>query len=215
MQRTARHNAPMTAHPTPASAWAELVAGNERFAAGAVEHPHSDPTRRSELTGAQHPFATVFGCSDSRAPVERVFDRGLGDIFTVRTAGHIVDTAVLSSIEFSVAALRVPLLVILGHESCGAVMATIASHRDGQVPGGWIRDVVERVTPSLLTLPPVDGPDEVRLAALVAHHARATADLLVERSSVVREAVAAGELAVVPAQYRLSDGRIEAVGPTP
>ncbi len=92
----------------------------------------------------------VFGCADSRVAAEIIFDQGLGDMFVVRTAGHVIDSAVLGSIEYAVTVLNVPLIVVLGHDSCGAVKATLAALDDGEVPGGYVRDVVERVTPSIL-----------------------------------------------------------------
>ncbi len=201
---------------SPTTAWSALVTGNARFVGGTPEHPHADPTRRAELTAGQHPFAAVLGCSDSRVPVELVVDCGLGDVFTVRTAGHAVDASVLGSLEFAVGALGVPLVVVLGHEACGAVAATIAAHCGGTLPGGYLRDVVERVTPSVLTAPrtDTDGP-AAELATVVAHHATATADLLTERSAVLREAVAEGSCAVVPARYDLAGGRIEPLAATP
>ena len=92
----------------------------------------------------------VFGCADSRVAAEIIFDQGLGDMFVVRTAGHVVDSAVLGSIEYAVTVLNVPLIVVLGHDSCGAVKATLSALDDGEVPGGYVRDIVERVTPSIL-----------------------------------------------------------------
>ena len=93
----------------------------------------------------------MFGCADSRVAAEIIFDQGLGDMFVVRTAGHVIDSAVLGSIEYAVTVLDVPLIVVLGHDSCGAVQATLTALDDGVIPGGYVRDLVERVTPSILT----------------------------------------------------------------
>lgn len=124
-----------------------LLAGNERFVAGAPEHPNQDAARRAEIAPAQTPFAVLFGCSDSRIAAEIIFDRELGDLFVVRTAGHVVGTEVLGSIEYGVSVLGCPLVVVLGHDACGAVAATRAAVEDGATAGGFVRDVIERVTP--------------------------------------------------------------------
>ena len=114
----------MTTYLTPALAWRRLREGNERFVNGETSHPNQDASRRSSLVENQHPFAVIFGCSDSRLAAEIIFDVGLGDVFVVRTAGQVIDDAVLGSLEYSIGVLGVPLIVILGHDSCGAVSAT-------------------------------------------------------------------------------------------
>ena len=200
---------------TPAQAWAKLARGNERFVAGEYSHPHQDAARRDSLTGGQTPFAVFFGCADSRVAAEIIFDRGLGDLFVVRTAGHVIDPGVLGSIEFGVAVLDIPLVVILGHDSCGAVSATVNAVRDGVLPGGYIRDIVERVTPSVLAARQagMSTPDEIE-----AEHVRHTLRLLTERSRLIGDRVDSGRLAVVGATYNLSDGRariVDSVGLNP
>ena len=113
----------MQAAMTPTEAWTKLREGNLRFVEGRREHPNQDVDRREAVAQAQSPFAVVFGCSDSRVAAEIIFDRGLGDLFVVRTAGHVVDAGVLGSIEFGVDVLHAPLVVVLGHDRCGAVRA--------------------------------------------------------------------------------------------
>ena len=142
---------PVATYLTPALAWRRMREGNERFVAGESSHPNQDASRRSSLVENQHPFAVIFGCSDSRLAAEIIFDLGLGDAFVVRTAGQVIDDAVLGSLEYSVSVLGVPLIVILGHDSCGAVSATKTAVETGQMPVGFIRDLVERITPSVLT----------------------------------------------------------------
>src|SRR3954463_14625729 len=137
----------------PVAAWKALKEGNERFVAGEALHPSQSIEDRARLAAGQKPTAVVFGCADSRVAAEIIFDQGLGDMFVVRTAGHVIDSAVLGSIEYAVTVLDVPLIVVLGHDSCGAVKATLAALDDGVVPGGYVRDVVERVTPSILLGP--------------------------------------------------------------
>jgi len=189
----------------PVSAWKSLKEGNERFVAGQPEHPSQSVEHRASLAGGQTPTVALFGCGDSRVAAELIFDQGLGDMFVVRTAGHVIDSAVLGSIEFAVAVLGVPLIVVLGHDSCGAVKATLAALDQGDLPGGFVRDVVERVTPSIL-LGRREGltrPDEFE-----ARHVVETAAQLLARSSTIAQKVAAGELAIVGATYHLADGQV-------
>src|SRR5215831_11928341 len=139
-------------NPTPRDAFELLMAGNQRFVSGTPEHPNQDAIRRTEIAPSQQPFAVLFGCSDSRLAAEIIFDRGLGDLFVVRTAGHVVGPEVLGSIEYAVATLDTPLIAVLGHDSCGAIAATLAALRHGDPPAGFMRDVVERVLLSVLAV---------------------------------------------------------------
>lgn len=191
---------------TPGKAWAQLREGNERFAANQNTEMFPTAERRMELTAGQQPFALVFGCSDSRAAAEIVFDQGLGQLFVVRTAGHVLDAGVLGSIEFGIAALKIPLIVVLGHDSCGAVNATMDAVRTGDLPGGYLRDIVERVLPSNIAVSA--GPNEATSASVGAEHVAQTARLLNERSRVVGEAIDRGDLAIVGATYRLAEGGV-------
>lgn len=194
--------------PTPAAAFELLLAGNRRFVAGAPQHPNQDAARRAETAPGQRPFAVLFGCSDSRLAAEIIFDRGLGDLFVVRTAGHVVGSEVLGSIEFGVDVLGCPLVVVLGHDSCGAVGAACAALDEGMVPAGYVRDVVERVTPSVLA---ARAAGRVEADEILAEHVRHTVDLLLDRSRVLAERVDAGQAAVVGLCYRLVDGRADVV----
>lgn len=188
----------------PITAWKALKEGNERFVAGRPEHPSQSVEHRASLAEGQKPTAVVFGCGDSRVAAEIIFDQGLGDIFVVRTAGHVIDSAVLGSIEFAVTVLDVPLIVVLGHDSCGAVKATLGALDDGVLPGGYVRDLVERVTPSILL-----GRREglTRVDEFEARHVAETGALLLARSTAIAERVNAGTLAVVGVTYHLTDGR--------
>jgi carbonic anhydrase len=193
---------------TPVSAWKALKEGNERFVAGKPAHPSQSVEHRATLTSGQQPSAIVFGCADSRAAAELIFDQGFGDVFVVRTAGQAIDSAVLGSIEYAVTALNVPLIVVLGHTSCGAVKATIGAVDNGAIPAGFVRDVVERVTPSILAgrrdgLTTADEFEERHVAETVAQ--------LVSRSSAIAERLAAGTLAIAGATYQLADGRAKLV----
>ena len=110
-----------TEETTANSTWSRMLAGNRRFAEGKAEHPWQDKETRESLIDTQNPDAVVLGCSDSRVPPEIIFDAGLGDMFTVRTAGQMIDPAVLQSLEYAVTGLHVSLLVVLGHQHCAAV----------------------------------------------------------------------------------------------
>jgi carbonic anhydrase len=192
-------------YTNPVAAWKALKEGNERFVAGKPEHPSQSIEHRASLAGAQQPTAVVFGCADSRVAAEIIFDQGLGDMFVVRTAGHVIDSAVLGSVEYAVTVLNVPLIVVLGHDSCGAVKATLSALDDGQVPVGFVRDVVERVTPSIL-LGRRDGL--TRVDEFEVRHVNETAAQLMARSAAISERVAAGALAIVGLTYHLADGRV-------
>ncbi|MEU3724085.1 carbonic anhydrase [Streptomyces sp. NPDC031705] len=192
-----------TSMPTPAQAFEMLLAGNQRFVSGTPEHPNQDAARRSEIAPAQNPFAVLFGCSDSRLAAEIIFDRGLGDLFVVRTAGHVTGPEVLGSIEYGASVLNCPLVVVLGHDSCGAVAATRAAVEDGVAAPGYVRDVIERVTPSVLAARAAGLTED---SDVIAEHVRHTVDLLLDRSRVLAEQVKAGQTAVVGLSYRLADG---------
>ncbi len=193
---------------TPAEAWQEMLAGNDRFVREDLLHPGQSAERRTELTDAQRPFALVFGCGDSRVAAEIVFDRGLGDLFVVRTAGHVVDTSVLGSVEFALAQLEVPLVVVLGHDGCGAVRASLQAMDAGRMPGGYLRDIVEKVTPSIIAARAQGATDA---HAVLVEHVRQTARLLHDRSTLVSDAVRGGRLAIVGTVYDLADGRVAPV----
>ncbi|MEE6136646.1 carbonic anhydrase [Mycobacterium sp. 050128] len=188
----------------PVSAWKALKEGNERFVAGQPAHPSQSVEHRASLASGQKPTAVVFGCADSRVAAELIFDQGLGDMFVVRTAGQAIDSAVLGSIEFAVTVLDVPLIVVLGHNSCGAVKAAIGAVDDGAIPGGFVRDVVERVAPSIL-LGRREGLS--RVDEFEARHVCETLAQLTSRSAAIAERVSAGTLALAGVTYHLSDGR--------
>jgi carbonic anhydrase len=193
---------------TPAQAWQKLLDGNARFVAGSSVHPNQDAARRSSLVNEQHPFAIIFGCSDSRLAAEIIFDLGLGDAFVVRTAGHVLDAAVIGSLEYGVDVLSVPLIVILGHDSCGAVTAAKNTVDTGEMPRGGLRDLVERITPSVLTARRAGLED---INDMVIENVRQSSERLLDSSRAISEAVEAGRTAVVGVAYRLADGRADLV----
>jgi carbonic anhydrase len=190
---------------SPLTAWKALKEGNERFVAGKPLHPSQGIEHRASLANVQKPTAVVFGCGDSRVAAELIFDQGLGDMFVVRTAGHVIDAAVLGSIEYGVAILDVPLIAVLGHDSCGAVKAALAALDEGAIPGGYVRDIVERVTPSILM-----GRREglTRVDEFEARHVTETGVQLMARSTAIADRVGSGDLAIVGLTYHLADGKV-------
>jgi carbonic anhydrase len=192
---------------TPADVWREMTRGNERFVAGEPLHPRQDVERRAELADGQAPHAALFGCSDSRLAAEIIFDKGLGDLFVVRNAGQVISDSVIGSLEYAVAVLGVPLILVLGHDACGAVRAAIdQAAPDAPALPAHIRNLVAPIAPAVARVTPVDGardPQEVGR-----EHLRDTVAELVARSELISDAIAAGTLAVVGANYRLSEGRV-------
>ena len=189
---------------SPATAWKALKEGNERFVTGKPAHPSQSIEHRATLASGQKPTAIIFGCADSRVAAELIFDQGLGDTFVVRTAGQAIDSAVLGSIEYAVTVLDVPLIVVLGHDSCGAVKAALAAIQDGSIPGGFVRDVVERVAPTIL-MGRRDGLS--RVDEFEERHVRETVAQLMSRSTAIAERVGGGTLAIAGATYHLAGGR--------
>ncbi|UTX35140.1 carbonic anhydrase [Micrococcus luteus] len=196
-----------SARPTPAEAWEVLSAGNRRFVAGQPRHPNQDAERRHGLTAGQEPIAAIFGCADSRLAAEIIFDVGLGDVFVIRTAGQVIDDAVLGTLEYAVDVLDIPLIVVLGHDSCGAVTATVESYISGDMPPGFIRSLVERITPSVLA-GRRRGVEEIN--DFVAEHVDQTCDRLVDTSQSLARAVEVGRTAVVGLTYSLAEGTARA-----
>ena len=203
---------PMTSMMTPQQAWDALVEGNQRFIRGERTLPHQDGARRRELVDGQSPNAVIFGCGDSRVPAEMIFDQGLGDLFVVRTAGHVLDPSVLGSIEFGTESLGAPLVVVLAHKSCGAIKATMQAAKSGDMPPGYLHTIVERVIPSVLTAHSQGKRSEEEYEVA---HAATTAHLLPERSALIKERVDEGRLAIVAVHYDIGEGEahvVESVG---
>ena len=198
---------------TPGEAWRDLVAGNERFVAGAPLHPHQDAGRREAVAEGQAPMAALFGCSDSRLAAEIIFDRGLGDLFVVRNAGQVISDSVIGSLEYAVTVLGVPLIVVLGHDACGAVRAAIDSTAPDAPPlPVHIRNLVGKILPAVHRVANRSrgaGAHEADDGDVGREHLRDTIAELIESSTVISEGVAEGRLAVVGANYRLAAGRVE------
>jgi carbonic anhydrase len=197
---------------TPAQVWADMLRGNERFVAGEPLHPRQDVERREELAAAQAPSAVLFGCSDSRLAAEIIFDKGLGDLFVVRNAGQVISDSVIGSLEYAVAVLNVPLLIVLGHDECGAVRAAIDSTQPDAAPlPPHIAHLIAPIAPAVQRVVAAEGLSEGErpdASEVGREHLRDTVAELLERSELISAAIAAGTLGVVGANYRLAEGQV-------
>ncbi|RJK95298.1 carbonic anhydrase [Vallicoccus soli] len=192
--------------PTTAQqALRRLLRGNARFAAGRARHRGQDVDAVHETAGGQHPYVIMLGCSDSRVPPEIVFDEGVGAVFDQRVAGGIVGPAVLGSIEFAVGEFAPPLLVVLGHERCGAVAATAEVVEHGGHAPEHVQTIVDAIRPAVLAVR--DEPGDL-VENAVRENTRLVARRLVRRSGIIREAVQGGRLEVLAARYDLDTGRV-------
>jgi carbonic anhydrase len=195
------------AAPSADTAFERLVAGNRRFVAGKSEHPSDTVQRRDELRESQHPFAIVLACADSRVAPELIFDQGLGDIFVVRVAGNVTDPAIVGSVSYAVHHLHAPLVVVLGHQGCGAVKAALMPASDLAKEPEEIQSLVHYVQPALKDLSPsLAGNDRLR-AAIAANVRRSVSQL--EEASAIKEAVTEQHLKVIGGVYSLDSGKVE------
>lgn len=184
---------------TPGAVLDRLMEGNLRFAEGRPEHPRGTPEdRRAGMTG-QRPLAAVLGCSDSRVPPERVFDVGLGDLFVIRTAGGTADVAVLGSLEFAAAFLKVPVILVLAHEGCGFIKAV----RSEETPPGNLGALVQAARPEVKA---AGGAADAAKA-----HALHTAERIRKALRVALDPSVPGTVKVVPAYYDMETGRVDLV----
>lgn len=191
---------------TPAAALDRLRAGNRRFAAGTTRHAHEGAAWRRQLVGEQRPFATVLGCSDSRVPVELVFDQGFGDVFVVRVAGNVIAADVVGSVAYAGLHLRTPLFVVLGHAGCGAVTAAVDAKLKKAKEPEAIEALVRLIDPGLagldLSLPPAALLDAA-VEANVRWSVRQLASLPAARRAVERH-----QCEIVGAVYDLRTGQV-------
>jgi carbonic anhydrase len=199
---------PFTRPCTPDEAWERLIAGNRRYVA---EQPMAPvlAARRAELAAGQQPFAVIVGCSDSRVPVETIFDQPPGNVFVIRLAGHVITDEALASIEYGVSVLGASLVLILGHSSCGAVKAAVDHVDQGAQFGGHLHTLIDEIAPAVRAL---DRQSERRCEDAVALHARRSAAAVSERSQTVNEAIAQQRVRVDAALYDLSSGLVWPLG---
>lgn len=190
-----------SAEVPPAEALARLQAGNGRFVADAPAHPHSGAARREETAAGQQPFAVILGCADSRTGPELIFDQGIGDLFVVRLAGNLADDAALGSIEFAVAKLGARLIVVLGHEKCGAVAAAV---QGGAAPG-HIGALVTAIEPAVKKNAGQPGD---ALENAIRENVLAQVEKLKTGSDLLAPMLRDGSLRVVGARYDLKSGKV-------
>jgi carbonic anhydrase len=192
---------------TPDQALRLMKEGNDNYRTDAPYRGTQGRERRVELARGQAPFCVLVGCSDSRVPPELLFGRGLGELFIVRNAGNTVDTAALGSIEYGVGVLGCPLIVVLGHEACGAVAAAVDVVEKGTTFPGVIGEMVQPIIPAVLEARRMSGG--TLLDNSIVSNAKRVANRLVTQSSVLQESVRGGKLKVVPARYDLDDGDVD------
>jgi carbonic anhydrase len=190
---------------TAADARKLLIEGNERFVSGKLANKDLGQAKRDELLKGQHPFAAVVSCSDSRVPPELLFDQGLGDIFIIRDAGNIVDPVSMGSVEYAVEHVKVPLVVVLGHEKCGAVTATV---QGGEAPGS-IGSIVQTIKPSVDKAKASGSNSQEELIEKSADENIKAVVAEIKKSPVVKEAIEHGHVKVMGAKYHLATGQVE------
>ena len=193
---------------TPQQAWETFIAGNERFITGVSNHPNQDVERRSELVNSQSPDVALFGCSDSRLAAEIIFDCGLGDLFIARNMGHVVAESITASMEYAVQYLGSALIVVLAHDSCGAVAAAI--EQSGRTPSEVTEPVSNTLAPILPAVQhywlqehretPYVESAKVEPNAIGRIHLQTTVTQLLSESLTIRDAVVRGEVAMVGCQ---------------
>lgn len=199
---------------TPKEALKLLQEGNLRLIDGHALHPHTDRARIADLAShGQHPFATVVACSDSRVPVELIFDEGFGDLFVIRVAGNVCDVDEVASIEYGVDHLGTPLMVVMGHSHCGAVTAVATDEKlEGSIPR-----LVDNIRPAIQAAKRADphAHGEALIAASVRANVWQGIEDLLNSSSITRERVTSGKLKIVGAIYHLETGKVEWMGEHP
>lgn len=177
-----------------------LKSGNERFVNDNMESNNQDSTRRSTQTEGQEPFAIVLSCADSRVVPELAFDTGLGELFVVRVAGNVANTSSIASIEYAVAHLGTQVIVVLSHQSCGAVTAAVKGGDNGYNLNHLLAHIAPAISKS---------GNNAAINEVSKKNAQLTVEELCNRSSIIAEAVKSGKLEIVPAYYHLDSGKVE------
>ena len=194
---------------TPREAWQAMLDGNHRFVSGELAHPRQDIDRREALAEKQTPFAALFGCADSRLSAEIIFDVGLGDFFVVRNAGQVIGETILGSLEYAVEVLGVPVILVLGHDECGAIRATINDVEGNMnASGEFIHKLVDQIRPTVLA---ANAQGKYEIDDVTELHVQDTINEMLTSSSLIAEAVKSGKLAVVGANYKLTLGEIHPI----
>jgi carbonic anhydrase len=188
----------------------KLMDGNQHYVSGQPAQKDIGAVRRTELVKGQSPSAVVLSCSDSRVPPELIFDQGLGDIFVIRVAGNVVDPVALGSIEYAVEHIHVPLIIVMGHDHCGAVTATI----QGGKPEGNIRAIVRKIAPAVRRAKTTGKKGDDLLQAAVLENARNVTTALTRESKIIKHLVDNQKLKIVAAKYSLETGKVELLEPS-
>jgi carbonic anhydrase len=205
--RTAAASGAAERPATPAAALRALAAGNERWQAVQERHPDEDQQVRTALLSGQHPFALILGCIDSRVPPELIYDQGLGDIMPVRSAGEVLDEAVLGSIAYGVLELGIPLVVVLGHASCGAVTAAVQADETGEPLPAHISYLAREIRPAIDHR--LQG--QARIDAAITANVRLVKRRLAAEPDLA-ERVRTGKLDIVGSRYELKTQKVHRVG---
>jgi carbonic anhydrase len=196
---------------TPAQARARLRAGNRRFVSGRLRHPRREDADRAEVAEGQAPFAVVLGCADSRVPPEVIYDQGLGDLFVTRIAGNTaVDPFVIGTVEYGAAELGAVVIVVLGHEVCGACKAAIDVAQNGTELPGDIGAFVAPIVPIAQQLIPTTSKDELLAAVTHENIRQAVANL--QQQELLAGLISDGKLAITGSEYEFETGKVVAVG---
>ncbi len=177
-----------------------LKDGNSRFVADKLDGKLQDSSRRDSLTGGQNPYAIILSCADSRVVPELAFDVGLGEIFVIRVAGNVANSSSIASIEYAVAHIGTQVIIVLGHESCGAVTAAVGGGDNGYN----LNHLLSHITPAIAA-----SEDGASVNDVVKKNAELTAKELASRSSIIGDAVEAGKVKIIPAYYHLGSGQVE------
>lgn len=183
-----------------------LMEGNRRFSSGKLRHPHQFVKQLPELCEGQHPKAIVLGCADSRVPIEILFDVGLGDIFDIRVAGNVIAPSVLGSMEFGVAELNIPLILVIGHTHCGAVSGAYEAVKNNQPSVGNLGMIIDAIRPSIRL---DEGSSEECIAAAVHRNISTVTSTIRHTPGVLADTVAAKKLHVLGGCYSLETGEVE------
>jgi carbonic anhydrase len=198
---------PAPSHDSPQDTWADLMEGNRRFVAGTTQ-THDVVRLRHDLAGGQHPKAIVLACSDSRVAPELLFDKSLGDLFVVRSAGNVSDEIGRGSIEYAVEHLGANLVVVLGHQKCGAVTAACSGNK---MPSPNLQAIVDHIAPAVAKARTKANDNELVEAAVRENVLQSAHDLLAG-SELLRNAVHEGKIEIVEAVYSLDTGEVTTLG---
>ena len=177
-----------------------LKDGNSRFVTDKLEGNLQDSPRRDSLTGGQEPFAIVLSCADSRVVPELAFDTGLGELFVVRVAGNIANTSSIASMEYAVAHLKTKVIVVMGHQACGAVTAAVSGGDNGYN----LNHLLSHITPAISAC-----GEGATVTDVIKKNAEMTVEDMMTRSSIIRTAVESGQVKIAPAYYNLDSGKVD------